>query len=380
MEMLAGAGFRWIRMDFGWNETEREKGVYDFAAYDRLVAALDAHKLRAILILGYSNPHYDKGESPTSDQGRRAFARWAAAAAHRFRNRGVLWEMYNEPNACPNFWKVDRNEQYIKLALEVGKALREAEPGELYIGPALSGMIQDEDFSFLDACFKAGLLEYWSAVSVHPYRQDGPECVVPDYARTRRMIAQYAPKGKAVSILSGEWGYSSGARKYDEGTQGKYLPRQWLTNLANGVPLSIWYDWHDDGPDYKDPEHNFGTVHHAYLKGQTPVYQPKPAYLAAKTLTHVLDGYRFEKRLTVGGPDDYVMRFVRADEVRFVAWTTAAKPRMVVIPVARGRYTVTGHTGKRLPALTADEKGLRLTVADAPIYLVPATVPLKPRV
>jgi len=98
MEMLAQAGFKWVRMDFAWNATEREKGVYDFSAWDRLLTVLEAHKIRAVLILDYSNPHYDGGLSPASDEGRVGFARWAAAAVRHFRNRGVLWEMYNEPN------------------------------------------------------------------------------------------------------------------------------------------------------------------------------------------------------------------------------------------------------------------------------------------
>ena len=34
---------------------EREKGLYDFSAYDRLLAALDAHQIRAVLIFDYSN-------------------------------------------------------------------------------------------------------------------------------------------------------------------------------------------------------------------------------------------------------------------------------------------------------------------------------------
>jgi len=167
--------------------------------------------------------------------------------------------------------------QYVKLALAVGKAIHDAERGELYIGPATSGI----DFAFLEECFKAGLLEYWSAVSVHPYRQNAPETAAPEYARLRKMIDQFAPKGKTIPILSGEWGYSSVWKDFDETKQGKMLPRQWLTNLAQDMPLSIWYDWHDDGPDAKEPEHNFGTVHHAYSRAKTPTYQPKPAYLAA---------------------------------------------------------------------------------------------------
>jgi polysaccharide biosynthesis protein PslG len=365
MEMLAQAGFRWVRMDFAWDTTEREKGIYDFTPYDRLLAALEAHKIRAVLILDYSNRHYDGGLSPVSDEGRAAFARWAAAGARHFRNRGVLWEMYNEPNG--GFWKPKADvTQYVKLALEVGKAMRQFEPGELYVGPATSGI----DLPFLEECFKSGLLEYWSAVSVHPYRQEAPETAAVEYARLQKMIDQYAPKGKTIPILSGEWGYSSAWNNFDETKQGKMLPRQWLTNLINGVPLSIWYDWHDDGPDPKEPEHHFGMVRHPYLKGQTPVYQPKPAYLAAQTLTRMLAGYRFEKRLAVGGKDDYVMQLVKGDEMRLVGWTTAATPRKVVIPAAPGRYAVTGHTGKPLPALVADDKGLSIALTDAPAYLV----------
>jgi len=366
MEMLAAAGVRWVRMDFAWGGTEREKGQYDFAAYDRLLAALDKHHMRALLILDYSNPHYDQGLSPASDEGRQAFARWAAAAARHFRDRGAVWEMYNEPNIF--FWKPKPNvEDYVKLALAVGKALREAAPGELYVGPATSQI----DFPFLETCFKAGLLEYWSGVTVHPYRQKPPETAAEEYARLRQLIGQYAPQGKKIPILSGEWGYSSAWHNFDEARQGKYLPREWLTNLANDVPLSIWYDWHDDGPDPREPEHHFGTVLHPYNAGRDPVYDPKPAYLAARTLTTALGVFRFVKRLAVGTEEEYVLAFTKGDEVRLAAWTVAASPRTVTIPASPGRFTVTGHTGEALAPLEAGEQGLSITLSDAPQYIVP---------
>ena len=370
MEMLAHTGVRWIRMDFDWSATEREKGIYDFSAYDRLIAAIEAHHIRALLILDYCNPHYDGGLSPATDEGRKAFSRWAAAAARHFRNRGILWEMYNEPNGMGegSFWRPRGDvTQYVKLALEVGKALRETEPGELYIGPATAGI----DYAFLEECFKAGLLEYWSAVSVHPYRQSAPETAAPDYARLRQMIDQYAPNGTVIPILSSEWGYSSAWKDMDEAKQGKMLPRQWLTNLANNVPLSIWYDWHDDGPSPEEPEHHFGMVRHGYSAGESPVYQPKPAYVAAQTLARVLEGYSFRERLPVGGPNDYVMLFAKDNDVCSVAWTTDASPRAIVVPSPPGRYTATGHTGETLPPLVADANGLSVILTDAPTYFVP---------
>src|SRR5580700_3621103 len=51
MEMLAQAGFRWVRMDFDWASTEPEPGRYDFSAYDGLLSNLDPYGIRALLIL-----------------------------------------------------------------------------------------------------------------------------------------------------------------------------------------------------------------------------------------------------------------------------------------------------------------------------------------
>jgi len=366
MEMLAAAGFRWVRMDFTWQATERKRGEYDFRAYERLLKALEPHGIRALFILDYGNPLYDQGLAPQSDEGRRAFARWAAAAARHFRKRGILWEMWNEPNIF--FWRPKPDvQQYIKLAREVGQALRQAEPQEMYIGPATSQI----DFPFLEACFQAGLLEYWTAVSVHPYRQKPPETVADEYQRLRALIDRYAPQGKRVPILSGEWGYSAAWKNYDEDRQGRYLPRQFLTHLACGVPLSIWYDWHDDGPDPKEPEHHFGTVRFPYHAERSPVYDPKPAWHAAKTLTSVLEGFRFAERVPTGNPDDFVYLFVKGNQRRWAAWTLAEKPREALLPLGPGKFQVMGHTGQIVASIEAAGKELRLALTGAPQYLVP---------
>src|SRR6476646_4254882 len=127
MEMLAAAGFRFVRMDFTWGGTERNRGEYDFAAYERLLAALDRHEIRAVFILDYSNRLYDDGLSPHTDDGRAAFARWAAAAATHFKGRGVIWEVWNEPN-IKQFWKPQPSaDDYAKLALAAAKAIHAAE-------------------------------------------------------------------------------------------------------------------------------------------------------------------------------------------------------------------------------------------------------------
>lgn len=368
MEMLAAGGFTWIRMDLSWSGTEKIKGEYDFSAFERLLDSLDQHGIRAMLILDYHNRFYDEGLSPYTDEGRAAFARWAAAAVAKFKGRGVIWEMYNEPNI--SFWKPRPNPpDYIKLAIEVGKAIRASAPDELYVGPATSKI----DMPFLEACFEAGLLQYWDAVTVHPYRQSSPETVVPEYAKLRRAIERYAPAGKVIPILSGEWGYSVAWQQFDSERQARYLARQWLVNLSQSVPLSIWYDWRDDGKDPKEPEHNFGTVRHNYRRDQQPVFEPKPAYRAAQTLTRCLNGLRFNKRLDLGRDEDWCLLFAAGDRQALACWTThRGEPREVLLPTGRGKFRVVGLTGEEVVEREADDAGLRLALGGDVRYVLPA--------
>ena len=37
MAYLQKAGFGWVRVDMSWESIERQRGVYDFSAYDRLI-------------------------------------------------------------------------------------------------------------------------------------------------------------------------------------------------------------------------------------------------------------------------------------------------------------------------------------------------------
>lgn len=366
IKMLSAAGFRWVRMDLVWEATETEPGHYDFSAYDRLMTSLEPFGIHPLFILDYANHLYDNGAPPRTEATRQAFGRWSVAAGKHFAGRGALWEIYNEPNQV-GFWRPQPNAQeYAALALEVGRAFRAALPDEKLIGPATSEI----DFAFVESCFKAGLLEYWSAVSIHPYRRNDPETAAQDYCQLRELIKRYAPgpSQREVRIISSEWGYSSVWPGMNEEKQGQLLARSWLTNVANGISLSIWYDWHDDGTDPGEAEHHFGTVSNSYHEGRDPVYDPKPAYLAAKTLTTFFSGYRFQKRLNTGSADDYLLVFQKDSNLRYAAWTTASSAHKVLIPLAAGRYSSTRHTGEE-NTVNADQRGLAVTLTSAPIYL-----------
>jgi polysaccharide biosynthesis protein PslG len=385
LDLIAAAGFRFVRMDFHWQAVEPRKGEYDWAGYEELLANLEKRGLRAILILDYSHhlyeeqvtcPHPITGQphkttaSPQHPESIAAFARWAAAAAKHFQGRHVLWEIWNEPNG--HFWSPKPDaQQYTTLALATAKAIREADPQATIIGPASAGF----PWEFLESFLKSGVLEYLDAVSVHPYRgpQNPPETAAGDYQKLRTLIERHAPPSKKVQIpmLSGEWGYSTFKKGVLLETQAAFAARQQLSNLLNGVPLSIWYDWKNDGPDPNENEHNFGTV--------LSDLKPKPAYVAIQTLTRELSGYRIARRVSLAGDKDYVLLCTnQAGGQKLAAWTLG-EPHEVSLEISlKGaeKPTVLGSTGEGLiPKIAAGR--LVLELESAPQYVTLGKAVLK---
>jgi len=367
LDLIAAAGFKVVRMDFTWSAIERKKGEYDWSAYDELTANLEKHGLRPMYIFDYSNRLYeDEVISPNPVFGKLqrdvaspqhpgsvdAFARWAATAANRYRGRRVLWEIWNEPNI--GFWKPRPDvRQYAELVRATCKAVRQADPHATIVAPASSGIPLD----FLEKLFAAGVLADLDAVSVHPYRayHRPPETAAEDYLKLRQLIDRYAPPGKKrTPILSGEWGYASHTRGVSKETQAAYLARQQLANLLNGVPLSIWYDWKDDGLDPNEHEHNFGTVGHDL--------SPKPAYRAAQTLTRELAGYHILRRLDACSEEDFALLLGNAAGHRKLAAWTLAAPHPVTLDASLESTT-------KVTGITASGKSLRPKLAGKRLVL-----------
>jgi len=343
LDLIAAAGFKFIRMDFGWEATEKARGEYDWAGYDELTANLAKRGLRQIYIFDYSHKLYEdevEAVDPPSGQAHKtiasprktesvaAFARWAGAAAQRFKGRGVIWEIWNEPNI--SFWKPKPNvTNYAALALATCRAVRAADPRATIIAPAISGF----DPRFMEKFLASGVLDFLDGVSVHPYRdyKKPPESGAADYDKLRALIERHAPASKkgALPILSGEWGYATHERGLSLETQAAFAARQQLGNLLHGVPLSIWYDWKNDGPDPKEREHNFGLMF--------PDLKPKPAYVAVQTLSRELAGFRITARQATANDDDFVIVLANnAKETKLAAWTTGQPHAVTLALQARG--------------------------------------------
>jgi polysaccharide biosynthesis protein PslG len=355
LDYLAAGGFRWVRMDLFWHTIEKELGKYDFSEYDLLVNAMTQRGIRVIFILDYGNSLYDHGFPPTSPGGQAAYARFAAAAAYRYRHAGIIWDLWNEPN-LDHFWPPEANAtHYGQLALGAIAAIRRVDPTAIIVGPALCGF----EWDFWHTLGRMGLYRRLDAVTVHPYGVLAPEELLGPYLELRALIDSYTP-GWKVPIWSGEWGFATTEGGLSELGQAQYLSRQWLFNLSHDIDLSIWYDWRNDGTDPHDPEHNFGTVRHDY--------GPKPSYQAARTLATTLAGYRFLRRIPLASENDYLLLFQEGDRVALAAWTTA-DPHTLVLPLPVDEASGVGMTGE-LGNLKGEGERLAVPVSGSPRYLL----------
>ncbi len=367
IERLADLGFCFVRLDLLWNSVEQEKGHYDFSSYEGLIGALTTHHIRSLCILAYNNPLYDNTPSlpstvvgPHTEEARQAFGHFAAASAAKFKGLGVVWEIWNEPD-LDRFWQPKPNpDDYMALTKVAISAMRQADPNTTIVAPALTGLEPkyQEAWNFLERCFALGLLKLVDVLSVHPYRLGPPESAPADFQRLHDLIAHYAPKGRAnMPIISSEWGYSLTWVSQEQ--QAAYFVRLYLINLLNNLPLSIWYDWRDDGADPKKMEQNFGIV--------TWNGQPKMVYFAMQTLTRELAGFRLANRMPLASDADYALIFANDAVRKQVLWTTN-KSHAVTLPAQGPSVTVTSMTGEKRTFPTTDGK-LVLELTGNPQYL-----------
>jgi len=376
-DMIKDAGVKYIRKDFDWGQTERQKGQYNFSQYDHILASLDARGIHVLFILDYRNNLYQAPE--TTDEGRDAYARWAAAAAKHFAGRGVMWEIWNEPNV--GFWhgappgapnmenSIQYADQYVALVKKTVPAMRAADPNCFILAGSIS-CLWSNSFRWATQTFKDGLLSTGiSGLSVHPYGFARPElCIQDGYGHLRDLIVQ-AGAPRDFPILNTEVGYSETDNGVAKGVlaqehRAMLFVRQYMVDQMCNIKMTIWYNWNDD------------KVHRIVENDLTPL----PMYKACQNMVKELAGYRYVDKLDVGSSQDYALIFANAAGGRkVVAWTVPqgrdvsqdrARAHDINIPAGAAASAVTARDlyGKPVPVTVAGTSAV-VNITASPVYL-----------
>lgn len=363
IKLIRDAGIKVVRTDLSWEKVEKKEGKFDFIStgYDQLTNALIKNNIIPFYILDYSNSLYEKNRAITTDVGLQAYDNYVSEVTTRYKGKHIIWEIWNEPNISI-FWEPQPNYyEYAKIVKSASKIIRKNDPTGLIVAPALGG-VNSDSLNWLKGLFKQDILDYIDAISVHPYRNENPETVIQDYNRIRNMINKF---NKNLPIISGEWGYSTANNwrglHMNTYQQADYLVRMLVVNLSQNVPISIWYDWKDDGVNPDNGEYNFGMR-------SNDVTKPKPAYFAMKTFNKLLSkGYKFKKRINTGNDNDYLLNFEdEKGNLINVYWTTDSSH---IVRLPNNIYgEIVSMYGEKIGLVSKNIHNIK--ISNSPIYIL----------
>lgn len=304
-DKLSKIGVKLVRIQSGWQRTEREEGVYDFSWIDSIVDNLIARGMEPWIDLCYGNELYTEmaktvfgavGCAPIfSEREKKAWHDYVVALVRHFKGRVRWYEIWNEPDGR-HCWKHGVNATETALFnIDTAKAIKEADPQAKAIGAVLCGIRLD----YFEEMFETGMADYVDAVSFHRYRANELDSLK-EIRALRALINRYNPK---VEIIQGESGTQSSSKgagalrggAWTERKQAKYLLRQRVADLSSEVTFTSHFTCVDmiealngtvgDKASYLDYGY-FGVLSADFDENgfSTGSYSPKQAYFAFQTL------------------------------------------------------------------------------------------------
>jgi hypothetical protein len=192
LQMIAGAGFKWIRQQFPWYDIEiAGKGDFQdcrhppcidaWAKYDNIVDLAERHGINIIARLE-APPRWAQAVpgsfAPPADLN--DFADYVAAVADRYKGRITHYQIWNEPNNYPEWGEQPVNpEDFTTLLCAAFRRIKEVDPNAKVLAPALTPTISLEpgpgpgtglnDFIFLQRMYDAGAGQCFDIMSAQGY-------------------------------------------------------------------------------------------------------------------------------------------------------------------------------------------------------------------
>ncbi|MCX6031131.1 MAG: O-antigen ligase family protein [Chloroflexi bacterium] len=177
---LATDGIGWVRFTIAWDQAEPARGQFDWAAWDRIFAALARHPDLQPLVVLNGSPAWARApadaDNPLAPPHERAdFGAYAAAVARRYGAQVRYYQVWHEPNIAPHWGAAPADPAgYTGLLREGAVQLRAADPDSQILLAALApttetGGANQSDVSYLDALYTAGAAAWFDVVAAEPY-------------------------------------------------------------------------------------------------------------------------------------------------------------------------------------------------------------------
>ncbi len=332
----------WARLEFRWEMLEPQPGEYHWHHADKLVGAydeVDVKKLGLIVYsVGWANGNGGSAPffGPPTDLD--AWERFIRDLVQRYGDRVEAWEIWNEPDVSI-FWNgIDggQPEVYLELLKRAHRAIKSADPDAVVLNGGVSGT--ERGANFLHRLLDLGGGDYLDAIGIHGYVPKGE--IDSNSFRSyhwKKLQTVYERSGKPFWVTEFGWatGYTGGSDAESEEHQASLIARHlpMLFDLG-GVERVFVFQLRDpvDVPDY-----------YGLIRGDTSM---KPAYTVVKTIGNVTAGLRFERRIDLGLPDVWSMRFSGPDRTVDIVWSQSGS-RQISFPTGQSEVFVWNLDGSR---------------------------------
>lgn len=303
-DRVAALGVKWIRLQSGWQKTERAEGVYDFSWLDRQVDELRARGLIPWLCLCYGNALYDPlasqyvgavGCAPIrTERQRTAWLNYVGATVRHFAGRIEYYEIWNEPEGDWTWRPTSNAREYAEFCLATAEAIRTADAQ----AKVITGSHYEESLQHFSEEFGYGTLGISDAVTYHSYHYDETHSM--DRAHALRELIRL--RGGHAEVIQGESGSQSrsggggalGWIRSDQEMQTKQILRHAVGDILSGVKFTSLFSCVDmaENLDAKEGEPitscgYFGLLGADFDKKTGKLigdYHEKPSYYAYQNL------------------------------------------------------------------------------------------------
>lgn len=333
LKLARKTDFKYVVLPIVFKKGYVKNGKFDFSEFDGTISVARKNHLIPIIEFSADSPQDNQTYKVHSKKVIDKYCKMIRVAIKRYRGRGVVWQMWNEPNSL--FWfnqSENGNEKSLTKAWNgLGRKMqgwvRQYDPSSVFLGGNLAGNYVDSELAIKSA-LNTGLASYPDAISNHPYlssqepRNGAPENLFT--VNSRRKLISFSTKStknslKKIPLVTTEFGYSmkkSHHGVWSEGDQANYLARSLFVLDMMHQPIISLYSLVDEGN---------GDSQWGMYRGIAPNYIAKQSGKLVMELLSNLNGYTFNNRVQLDSQNDYVLKYEKKGySNRYVCWTLDA--------------------------------------------------------
>ena len=277
--LMASHHIGYYRLQLNWGLIERVPGVYDFRAYDQVLADVASHHMRMLFVL-IGEPAWQSSAPPGAPRGApypprdpSAFAQFAAIAVRRYGPGGTFWsshpnlpyepvrawELWNEPDLSQS-WAQPNMRSYVQLLRPTYSAIKSVDAhATVIIGgmafycenfqPVACASRHSDETRWISSLFRWGARGYFDALGIHPYSANLAQAEDRLWA-ARQLLDRSGNRRKGLWIT--EYGFAGGGKNNfltNARRQRLDVSKFFTFVQANRARLRlqevIWFAWQD---------------------------------------------------------------------------------------------------------------------------------------